>query len=292
MKKKTRKSPEMDRGRLAVIDNIERALAEGNSFAKVELDDHVVTEEERARVILPFDCLRRSPIARLRRRIAVSIAERATREINADTAVIGLENLLGVRGGAIIVANHYNPEDSTLIRHAAMLAGRGRELHILAEEGNFFKEGMIGFLLRNTNTLPVCQNLKYLAGNLRPAIAEIMRRGEMLLIYPEEQMWFNYRKPRPHREGAYYYATELSVPVIPMFAALNEASGYDSQGFRSVKRTLYIMPPIYPADRGREGREAMQRAAEDAMQRAYIQAYGIEPSSDFNPSRDIAGYVD
>ena len=62
--------------RLSVVKNIEAALAEGNTFAKVELGDPTVTDEDVRRVILPFDNLRRSPPSRLKARIARALAER------------------------------------------------------------------------------------------------------------------------------------------------------------------------------------------------------------------------
>ena len=38
-----------------------------------------------------------------------------------------------------------------------------------------------------------------------------------VLIYPEQEMWFNYRKPRPPKRGSYFYAAEAEVPIILVF---------------------------------------------------------------------------
>ena len=34
------------------------------------------------------------------------------------------------------------------------------------------------------------------------AVSTILGRGEKILIYPEQAMWWNYRKPRPMKDGA------------------------------------------------------------------------------------------
>ena len=99
--------PEMDIERLKVIDNIEAALQRGESFAKVELNDPVVTDEDIKRVIYPFDTLRKKPINKVKAYIARKIAENFTKKVNANTEIVGLENALGVKGGAIITCKFH-----------------------------------------------------------------------------------------------------------------------------------------------------------------------------------------
>ena len=33
-------------------------------------------------------------------------------------------------------------------------------------------------------------------------------------------MWYNYRKPRPLKQGAYYYAAKNNVPIISCFTEI------------------------------------------------------------------------
>ena len=42
-----------------------------------------------------------------------------------------------------------------------------------------------------------------------------LKNGDIVLIYPEEEMWFNYRLPRPCKRGAYQFAHELDVTNNP-----------------------------------------------------------------------------
>ena len=50
--------------------------------------------------------------------------------------------------------------------------------------------------------------------NFIPTIRDLLNDKSLILIYPEEEMWFNYRKPRPPKPGAYHYAAKYNVPII------------------------------------------------------------------------------
>ena len=275
-----------------MIDNIAAAVRDGDSFRKVELGDPVVTPEDVRRVIVPFDNLRRRPLNRIKAAAARAIAKRATEALNTRTEIVGLENALSVEGGAIITCNHFNPMDSTVIRYMAMKCGRASELSIVVQESNIFMKGFFGFLMRNCNTMPVSSSASYMAKNLKPALKERLGRGELILIYPEQEMWFNYRKPRELRVGAYHYAAELSVPILPCFVEMRECEQTDETGFYTVKHILHVMPPIYPDPSLtlRENRDRLLMLDSEAKRSCYESSYGIALDSVFVPERDIAGF--
>ena len=201
--------PEMNGERLEVIENIKEALSRGDTFAKVELRDPKITDEDIKRVICPFDNLRKKPINKIKAFIARIIAEQETKKRNTKTDIIGLENALGISGGAIITCNHFNIMDNTIPRILAKKCGRGARFDIVVQESNVFMDGFFGFLMKNCNTLPVSSSIQYTARNLKPAIEKLLERGDFILIYPEQEMWFNYKKPRVLREGAYHFAYDF-----------------------------------------------------------------------------------
>ncbi|MBQ7389707.1 MAG: 1-acyl-sn-glycerol-3-phosphate acyltransferase [Clostridia bacterium] len=278
--------------RLAVIDNIAAALSDGDTFRKVELGDPRPTASQIKKVILPFDNLRVRKINKVKRNIALNIARRATVALNSETEIVGLENLAAAEGGAIITSNHFNPLDSTPIRLMAMCVDREDKLSIVVQESNIFMKGFFGFLMRNCNTMPVSSNLSYMARNLKPALKSKMENGELVLIYPEQEMWFNYKKPREMRDGAYHYAAEFGVPIIPCFTEMRETDEIDDTGFYKVRYILHIMPPIYPNTElsPRERREDMKRRDILLKRECYERVYGIPLDGEFIPERDIAGY--
>jgi len=282
----------MNEERLKVIENIRAAIERGDSFAKVELHDPVVTDGDRQRVIYPFDNLRKKPINKLKAHIARRIAESETKKRNKNTVISGLENALSVEGGAIITCNHFNPMDNTVVRLLAEKCGRAKKFDIVIQETNVFMDGFFGFLMKNCNTLPVSPSAQYMAKNLKPALKQLLSRGDFVLIYPEQEMWFNYKKPRELREGAYHYALEFGVPIIPCFVEMREGENYGADGFLEVSHTLHVMPPIYPDSTlsPRNARADMLLRDKEAKRKCYERVYGIPLDVKFIPERDIAGY--
>lgn len=280
--------------RQAVIDNIGRALEEGNSFKKVEISDPAVSDEEARATILPYDLLRKKPINKIKAYFATKLAESLTKKVNKNTEIFGLEHANSIKGGAIITANHYNPTDSTPIRMMANLCDMKRKLYIVVQETNIFMQGTFGFLMKNCNTLPTSRFPEYMAGKLKRAIGEILARGDFILIYPEQEMWFNYKKPRAMRDGAFHWAAQFGVPILPTFTEMQTEEGEpDGDGFYPVKHTLHVLSPIYPdgALSVRENRVAMQRETEGEVRRIYEQVYGIPLDEEFVPKRDISGIL-
>ena len=284
--------PKISEERLQVIDNIRRALEDGDTFRKVELHDPTLTDEQIQKVLIPFDILKKNPINRLKANIAIKIGEGLTKKLNTRTVIVGLENALSVKGGAIVTSNHFNVMDNTIIRVFAGKCGRKRKLSVVVQGTNIFMGGLFGFLMKNGYTLPLAPSVKYMAKSFKPAVKKVLEDGRFVLIYPEAEMWFNYKKPRPLREGAYQIACDNNVPVIPCFVEMRECEGFDSDGIRNVRHVLHVLPPIYPdtSISPREARAKMQREDYEARCRCYLEVYGIPLDGEFIPERDIAGY--
>ena len=283
-----------DEERLKVIENIKKALELGNLNSKVELNDPVITEEERQKEILNFDIMRKNPIKKIKRIAARNVANNYTKLFNGDTKIIGIDNMRNLDSGAIITSNHFSPKDSTMIIYANKKAGKKKPIDIIIEEENVIMKGQFRFLLRNCGTIPISKSKEYMSNRFMPAIKELLKRKHFILIYPEEQMWFNYRKPRTCKIGAYHLAAKNNVPILPCFVAMEERKGeYEEDGFNKLKYTLYIMPPIYP-DSSKDiktNKEEMQKKDYEAKVNAYETAYGKKLVYDFENS-DIAGYIE
>ena len=278
--------------RLLVIENIKAALDEGDSFKKVELFDPVVTDEDVKRFIEPFDTGREKLKSKILSFVARKIAESETKKRNALTEVRGIENALAVNGGAIITQNHFNIMDNTIARILALECEKGKDFHIVIQETNAFMKGYFGFLIRNCNTLPVSRSASYMAKNLKPTIKKILEREGFILIYPEQEMWFNYKKPRDLRDGAYHYAAEFGVPIIPTFVTMENTDELGEDGFYKQKYILHVLHPIYPDKElsVRENRERMKALDVKAKRDCYEEFYGTKLDDAFVPERDIAGY--
>ena len=280
--------------KIKIIKNIESALLDGDTFRKVSVNDPEPNDEDIKRVILPFDNKRNGCVSRIKAFIARKLAESFTKKVNTQTEIVGLENALGIRGSAIITSNHYNPTDSTPIRMLAKLLDKEKKLHISVQESNVFMTGMFGFLMKNCNTHPFSRNAEYMVKNLKPALEEILKNDSLLLIYPEQEMWYNYKKPRPLRDGAYHYASLFKIPVIPTFTEMVTLKGEkDSDGFLPIKHILHVLPPIYPNSSlsVRENRTRMQTIDYILKKKCYEDVYKTKLDYTFNLEKDIAGLV-
>lgn len=128
-------------------------------------------------------------------------------------------------------------------------------------------------------------------GPFHEILTETFRRNDWILIYPEQEMWFNYTKPRPPKRGAFLFAAEHGVPVIPLFISMETLGKRDNKEFMKVRQTDWVLDPIYP-DKNLSARENSKRMMEldyEQKKAAYEKAYGKPLDYTFSLS-DIAGW--
>lgn len=277
--------------RLKVIENIKANIANNELNKKVEINDPVVDKKELDKTLMNFDITKNNIVSRYKRKMARKIANNYTKLFNYDTKVIGLENLQEVKTGAIITSNHFSPKDSTVIMYAMNKIGKREHMDIVIEEENTMMTGQFGFLMNNCGTIPLSKSKLYMEKKFMPAVETLLKNKDFILIYPEEQMWYNYRKPRPLKPGAYHLAAKFNVPVIPCFTEIRTRKDYDEDGFKKLKFILHIMKPIYPDPEKtlKQNKEEMQKKDYEAKIKAYEDAYGKKLDYTFEQD-DIAGF--
>ena len=74
----------------------------------------------------------------------------------------------------------------------------------------------------------------------------LLKQGHFVLVYPEQSLWWNYRKPKPLKKGAYTFASKNNVPVLPCFITMKDSDIKDNDGFFVQEYTINIGKPIYP----------------------------------------------
>lgn len=160
--------------------------------------------------------------------------------------VVGIENYLSVQGGAMITCNHFNACDNYAVYRAIKPYMGKKRLYKVIREGNFTNfPGPIGFFFRHCNTLPLSSN-KDTMKKFMSSINVLLNRGEKILIYPEQSMWWNYKKPRPLKSGAFRFAVTCNVPVIPVFITMEDSDNIDPNGFPVQQYTVHFLKPLYP----------------------------------------------
>lgn len=71
-----------------------------------------------------------------------------------------------------------------------------------------------------------------------------LQKGNFVLIYPEQSMWWNYRKPKSLKKGAYTFAARNNVPVLPCFITVEDSDILGNDGFYVQEYTIHIGKPI------------------------------------------------
>jgi len=106
----------------------------------------------------------------------------------------------------------------------------------------------------------------------------VFRGGGAVLIYPEEQMWFNYRRPRPGRHGVYDYAAQLNIPIVSLFTEIIDTGKPEPSDpeFNKNRYVVHVLDTLYPdpslpAD---ERSKALRRADDAQRKAAYERIYG------------------
>lgn len=273
-----------------VVANIERDAAAGQFNAKVEVADPTLTKDQQQDLLRQYLARRDTLTYRMNNHVSRRVANLATRYFNRRTEIHGLENLQGVTGGAIVTSNHFNPLDNTVVRKTMRAAGRKR-LFIVSRDTNLEMGGLIGYLMTYYDTIPISDDKEY-AGRVFPQLVEqVLAKRQFLLIYPEQEMWFNYRKPRPVKRGAYYYAAKFGVPVVSCFVEIRDLPLVDNAEFDQTRYVMHVLPTIYPSPHlsVRENSRHMMAADYQQKKAAYEAAYGKPLTYQAEPD-DIAGW--
>ncbi len=277
--------------REAVIANIAGAAESGAFYSKVEMNDPVLTPEQGKAIVNGYLNGRKKPVYRCKSFMARRMANAATRLLNRDTEIVGYEKAAAVTGGAILTCNHFSPLDNTVVRCLTRQLGKKR-INIISQQSNFAMTGPIGFLMNYADTIPLSDEYHYLLRQLPDILEELVKKDEFVLIYPEQEMWFNYRKPRPPRKGAYHFAAKLQVPVISCFVEMRDEKEMDTANFHKVRYTLHILDVLYPDPQKSVRKNSAALCEKDyaLKKEAYERIYGKPLSYDFEPS-DIAGWT-
>lgn len=185
--------------------------------------------------------------------------------------VRGIENFLSVKGGAILTCNHFNVCDNYAVWRAIKPYMGKKRLYKVIKEGNYTNSPPpFGLVMRHSNTLPLSRN-KETMKKFMFAMDTLLKRGEKILIYPEQAMWYNYRKPRPLKSGAYRFALSSDVPVIPVFITMKDSDNFDGDGFPVQEYYIHFLEPIY-ADKSLSKKDCTDKMRDDNYSR-WVECY-------------------
>lgn len=183
--------------------------------------------------------------------------------------VEGKEHLRALREkkqGAICVSNHVAYLDTLFVRQAI---GHFHTYFTMAPWNN--KKGLGGWFIRHAALWAFSADLAAMR-NLTNEMKARLGEGGIVHFYAEQAMWTNYQKPRPMKDGAFYYAVRYNVPVLPVFFTFK----VNKKGCMR-KLVIHILPPVAPDNslprNERAGR--LKAQAQAAWTPCYERAYGV-----------------
>lgn len=265
--------------RQEIVKKIEQYEREGRF-------DEDVEDDPPSRMLMPneINYLANGIRKRITRRYAFKIGNWLVRDLIRRNQLIikeykGLENYKNLKSGAIVTCNHFNAFDSFAMHltYRKSKQYKKRRFYRIIREGNYTSfPGLFGFLMRNCNTLPLSSNTDTMKKFIK-AVDKLLQQGQLILIYPEQSMWWNYRKPKPLKRGGYIFAVNNNVPVLPCFITMEDTNIPGEGGLPVQAYTIHISEPIYPdpnKSRGQNVSEMMAKNAE-VWKKIYEETYGI-----------------
>ena len=263
--------------KLALLAHIEELEREGRFSEDAE-------ENPPAPVLMPEDInyLPRSIKSKTQTKYAFKVARWFVNMLIKKKQLIikeykGIENLEKVADGAVITCNHFNAFDSFAIQLAFEQGKlKKKKMYRVIREGNYTGfPGFYGVLMRHCNTLPLSSNFKTMEKFIA-AVDRVLEKNQFVLVYPEQGMWWNYRKPRPLQKGAFTFAARNNKPVLPVFITMEDSNVLDDDGFYVQEYTVHFCEPIYPDPNKKRAQNAceMRDKNYEAWKSVYEQTYG------------------
>jgi len=256
-----------------------RRIAE---LEKKELWHHDVEDDPETYPLMPdqVDYLNEKLSSKIKNRMANIAGTRFFDKMIKDRQLIikevrGIENFTAISGGKIVTCNHFSVCDNYAVWMALRDHMDGKMLYKVIREGNYTNPPKpFGLFMRHCNTLPLSSQTATMKKFLR-AVRILLGRGETVLIYPEQGMWWNYRKPRPMQDGAFSLAASNHAPIVPIFITMEDSDILDPDGFFVQEYTVHILPAIYPDTSlsNVEAREAMKKENYKAWVKVYEDFY-------------------
>jgi 1-acyl-sn-glycerol-3-phosphate acyltransferase len=242
--------PEKAKDRLEVLELMKEYEKEGKFDVDLEKDPPTI-------VLTPgqVDYLRKKYLSKVKTKVAYSVGKQFFNSMLKNNKIIikkinGLENWNEIKSGAIVTCNHFNPFDCFTIEKVfrdTVHYKNKKYLYKVIREGNYTNfPGFYGFLMRNCYTMPLSSN-KHVMMEFLDAQSEALQSGDFILMYPEQSLWWNYRKPKPLKDGAYKIAVKNKVPVLPIFITMEDSDYIGFDGFPIQEYTVNILPAIYPS---------------------------------------------
>lgn len=155
-----------------------------------------------------------------------------------DLKIEGKENIRNLKDGAVSVSNHVLVLDCAMI---GLACGFKKIYYTTREES--FKIPVVRKLIKLLRAIPIPKKVSN-KKNFIKAINNLLQKGKVVHFYPEAALWTYYERIRNFKDGAFEFAINNKVPVVPIVFKFREPKGIRKILKKKKDVTLVVLEPI------------------------------------------------
>lgn len=173
------------------------------------------------------------------RKIALTLLPLYNR-IMFGLTVSGEENLADVSGGMVTICNHVHTLDCTMVAGVC----RQHRMYFPTLDENL-KMPFVGHLVDDLGGIPIPGKLSEFRGFME-RIEATLSQGDAVHLFPEGSLEPYCPILRPFQKGAFTFAYDAEVPLVPMVLTYRSVNGIRSLLRKKPFLHLEILKPVYP----------------------------------------------
>lgn len=154
--------------------------------------------------------------------------------------VTGWHNLRGMPRSIITICNHVNTLDCSMVACACY----NRMLYFPTLKSNL-EIPFIRHLVKYLGGFPIPETAKAFR-SFSGKVQDILREGDSVHFFPEGYLEPYAKGLRPFRRGAFVYAYECAVPIVPFAITYRRGTVMRRLLRHRPPLTLHILEPVYP----------------------------------------------
>lgn len=152
----------------------------------------------------------------------------------------GKENIEKIKSGKITISNHVHPMDCTM----AGISNFPNPVFFPTLKSNFGIP-VVRHIIKLLNAIPIPDSISTKQKFIE-AINTLLQNGKTVHFYPEGSLWPYYTEIRHFKDGAFKFAVQNNVPIIPMVYKFEQNTGILKYIKNKPSIKLVILGPIYP----------------------------------------------
>lgn len=155
-------------------------------------------------------------------------------------SVTGKEHLKDISTGKITISNHIHPMDCTMV--GIVNAPTKTYFPTLASN---FGIPLVRSIIRLLHAIPIPEK-RSAKQQFKETLDSLLQSGNTLHFYPEGALWPYHPNIRHFKNGAFRFAVENNVPIVPMVYTFHKPTGIQKYIKKKPCIQLTVLPPIYP----------------------------------------------